>query len=863
MPPPLPVHVRSALTSYYGGESPFVIRCGTMLSNGCFDAGVGEAALTAFYDEINYGQDHAAWTPDEATPSFTDAAEEEAAAARLCVTCPDHFVDIEVERRHTLSCNGRTWCSGHRHSPSGILIHVWKRPAGGCHDAELWAPRRVSEDAINATLALLLAPLPRPRPHPMLRLMTWQSTTLLPQPTTLDRSVVEKGLSGKWLLSEKPDGVRFRLVLHPGMQAVLEGRDGKCYEIPELRALATSSLAQQWGPGATVDGELVVTGKGDEHVFVAFEVTHLAGVDYEGYAALTDGLWALEESLMRGDPAHHWIVPKRWVSSERPDNDALLRLRDAASGGGIYHHPRCHNHVTYPIDGFVLALFDPSFTLFKFKSARSLTIDLGVDLSTGTAWHPGPGGGGGGGSEIVVVDDFAANRHDLARLKGGGGDVEVIAECRWDRHRGVWVPLFRRSDKTYPNSFHTVQSTLQALMDPYDEMSFLNDVAASYGIVTAEHGDARRKENEEELARRNRHYQQVAKAAMQETRDVCSGRHPYRGAQNDIKRRAIKRTVTNSTATGTPRVLDIGAGRGGDIYKLIYAAQQRRRSGLEAVQELMDWVAVDIAYATHGSDEPSCMQAEAQRRFDELKVDGVKATFIASDGLKLLSGPTASGLGEFTAIHCFFCLNYLTGNVGTLYALLSSFHARLADGGAVAITCTDDAGIQDFVTQHGCAPLKSEGIILSIETEQGGCPDEFQRYRFTLTDDSTSCGVLRLSEFAIPVVQIVELAQRVGFRVIFNENHGEMKRMNSAMADTVLRLYRCIVLLKVVKVDVDDDDNVDSHKRIRREQHHSGKGSKGSKGKGSKGKGKGGRGKGGRGKGKGKGGRGKGKGKGK
>lgn len=723
--------------------------------------------------------------------SRQDFSEIESTTAPIIALFPRHLVDLSsapataTERLVTMRPADRYLV----HEETQVRL-LWRQSS-----LRIMVPFHANWADIEPLVRGLLPISPEPLP-PVLSPHTCSAVvgveairTPLEQPRAFRRSDADAVLHQQgWWGSPKPDGVRAELIQvaleEDGgglrFERCMRGREDCLYSRPEFSHGRVQSALASLGD-CRLDGELVSAD--GAMVFVVFQVKQLRGVDISSNEAVE--ILQQVSALLQGQ---NWIICKQWA---RPGPDFAAMASRYNPERGTYRHSV---EIEYPIDGWVFQRFTTSShgepaaeQPLKFKDTRHLNLDLGIDLEKREAFYYSETG------TRVALPGAKWNRHDelriLRRLPCLDGDGDLC--CEFARtSMGDWIPQFVRIKR--PNAASTVRHTIATLQDHWGEAEFFSRMGGEGGKAGAD---------QERL--RYVHYNRIAATGNKENEPPEGHREPYRNYQNWVKLHVIQKAIISpqwngSEITAARRVLEIGAGKAGDIHKYArcMAALQKRYPTLASS---MRWHLSDPGYA----GEASALLEEAQRRQKQLR--GAGSDLLALDytplGIHeaLWSAPFSSE-ASFTNVSAMFALNYALSSEETARLYLQRIHHLLQPGGYLAACITDS----DAICSWKRAPLHDLPPRIDIQ----GAPVKAWGCRYAPTVEGERSGVNgALEEFVIPHEAFIDVARRCGFEVVLDANHADLapeledyRRCSEANKRQIQgqmhipRLYRAIIL---------------------------------------------------------------------
>lgn len=584
-----------------------------------------------------------------------------------------------------------------------------------------------------------------------------------------------------WWGSPKPDGIRAELIqvasAGGGFERCMRGRGDCLHTRPEFCHPDVDAALASLG-ACRLDGELVVNRVDGAMLFVLFQVKQLQGEEIPPH----DAVGALERTsgLLRGQ---RWIFCKHWARPGAAFATVASRYRPDR---GTYRHDE---GAEYPIDGWVFQRFSEIAKgqrqlPLKFKDTRHLNLDLGIDLEKKEAFYYSETGA------RMVLRGAKWNLHDELRLRRRLPRMpEGELCCEFSRSKGGdWIPQFARVKR--PNAASTVRHTVATLQDHWEEGPFLRHMSGLQGE------EGRGGGVQQEL-RCSAHYNRIAAAARED-----GGRHrePYRDYQNWVKGHVLQEAMLAPQWGGegeiytTRRVLEIGAGKAGDIHKYARCMEMlQRRYPTSPVT--VEWRLSDPGYR----GEPSPLLEEARRREQQLRRETkarLSLDYLPLDIEEVLWSPSVAAT-SLTNVSAMFVLNYAISSEETARLYLQRIHHLLRPGGHLALCITDSDAV--------CA-WKKKPIHVDPLVNIGGSPKKEWGSRYSPTIEGECSGVNgTLEEYVIPHQAFVGVAQRCGFEVVMNANHADLKNRLTAYRRCDKRkavddqmhipgLYRAIVL---------------------------------------------------------------------
>lgn len=430
------------------------------------------------------------------------------------------------------------------------------------------------------------------------------------QPETLQRRHLGT-LSGKeYSVTEKIDGERCLMLIASGT--------GDVFLFTRKMQVRATGLRLVEYAGTLLDIELV-----RDHEYHVFDLVCFKGNDLRG-----NPTYGLRERLR---------ICKEIVSAF--NCPARVFLKDFVwSIADINKLPQ----TTYEKDGYILTPVNEPYptragwtSLLKWKPAELNSVDflLVFDADGTPRVHVGLRDNTTVPFSFcsrVVIDDTLHERQGC------------IVECVYDSKLKAWTVMRVREDKQKPNYHKVAESVWEAIQDPVSLDDLIGTPTPVVGVNVDE--DC--------------------------TTQTCE---KVRASHNRIKSDLITKACA-SVAKGKLRVLDLGCGRGGDLFKWEKAST-----------EVSEYVGVDVNGA---------FLEEARRRTKDLK--RMKTQFIQAD----LSVDKLQLDGQFDIVSCQFCFHYFYKSQATLQHFLSLLRRYLRDDGIFIMTTMDGYSVYSHIMQQ-------------------------------------------------------------------------------------------------------------------------------------------------------------------
>jgi hypothetical protein len=322
-------------------------------------------------------------------------------------------------------------------------------------------------------------------------------------PGTMPVSMCRKDIpivqQGEYWLAEKTDGVRYLMAFAStpaGPAALLVERSMAVYTFP-----GGDALARALPTGTVLDGELVFNRLSGAYVFLVFDLLFWGAEACLG-ARYGDRLSSIHlrvipayEKAVQGGalPAQHLrLVGKRFY--RRMDIGRLFDRVLEEGGHRVYRDDTCvtaylhylgHgaggkrvqperevlSRYYHKTDGIVFQPDAPYVTgtdtaFLKWKWLDTVTVDFSMQLVP----YRVSGGAVGGGGGLDLSKQVRLEEPDLMRLRADMAAYRCrIAELGFSPETGFWTYKMLRTDKSGPNFFTTVCSTMLELAEGISE----------------------------------------------------------------------------------------------------------------------------------------------------------------------------------------------------------------------------------------------------------------------------------------------------------------------------------------------------------------------------------------------------------
>lgn len=235
----------------------------------------------------------------------------------------------------------------------------------------------------------------------------------------------------------------------------------------------------------------------------------------------------------------------------------------------------------------------------------------------------------------------------------------------------------------------------------------------------------------QDVRRRNQtHYDAHAVRVPTEKERRAGPAAPLKRFHNDVKRALLQKFVPPGT-----RLLDIGAGRGGDVRK---------------------WADCGVAFAK-GLDLSAAELKEAARRAQALRpglTAGLTAVFEPTDALGLREWTDPDG--PYDVVTCMFALHYFFAREGMCHTLLRHVARNLKPGGVFMGIVPDGIRINRALAAAGTAAGP-----LVLEAQWSGPPRPFgSAYVCSIEDTVTDRG--GSLEYLVYDTVLTSVARQVG-----------------------------------------------------------------------------------------------------
>jgi hypothetical protein len=207
----------------------------------------------------------------------------------------------------------------------------------------------------------------------------------------------------------------------------------------------------------------------------------------------------------------------------------------------------------YLLDGLILTplngLYIPenrSFLIYKWKDIHTIDVRVMANKDDDLLWNFDVNRKSGANADIISGYTYD-ERKDLSNEITTGITDGLIVEFMWSSKQKQFIPIRVREDKIVPNSRLTVESVIQAINDDIkvNELFDLDKASLQFGDAFYQEKNVNKREREQSL-------------------DIT-----FKKFHNYIKNELIKYPGDDYNRGTT--LLDLSAGKGGDIHKWIHA----------------------------------------------------------------------------------------------------------------------------------------------------------------------------------------------------------------------------------------------------------------------------------------------------
>lgn len=297
------------------------------------------------------------------------------------------------------------------------------------------------------------------------------------------------------------------------------------------------------------------------------------------------------------------------------------------------------------------------------------------------------------------------------------------------------------------------------------------------------------------------HTKQVMKSHYQKVKSHYDhqNRHPSKRrktTRNEIQNyhNNVKRSLIEQALGGSPsvmEVLDLCAGRGGDLLKFINSDSTQRLS-----LTLVDNSDTQIIEARRritnigGSSVPPSSPTDTSFLLSEKKT---LVRTVVADSVEFIS---ESGSDLYDICTVMFALNYLISNESDALQFFCNIHKILKPGAVCVFVFADGEQIL-YHTRKGKFIRASETESLTIIPPT---KDQFgESYIFDLELGDRGKGIQSCPENILPITDIVNLLGRVGFTSITHQRFTdvcEFPEKYTPLQKLVSNLYTCVTVVK-------------------------------------------------------------------
>lgn len=543
------------------------------------------------------------------------------------------------------------------------------------------------------------------------------------QPETLHKSQLVSLLMTPYSVTDKIDGERCLLFIRS---------DGYCYLIN--RKMQVRSIQVKVGnidstANTVLDVELTSDGK--IHIFdiCIYAGTDLRGKEQYNLRARLDMAKLICDNLEM--PKRIFMKTFIWNMEELPElvkKVSATNNEDGLERDGLIFTPVNESYPIRPGWDTLLKWKPPSMNSVDFQVVFAQNSEVTPQNSARVSLHVGQPDNST--VPFAPCSRLVADEPTMASLWDG-----CIAECVFSNTDKAWNILRVRQDKVKPNYIRVAQNVWDSLQDPVEiedlvnimdlrlsapvlqiatklssshpqqhvqhnippHRGHTNHIPAVQNRVPVKIGAPRYNQTKPQnvsplaLPRSVSHLntqQQQSPAITVISQSTIKGGQPVKSVQsfeklrkahNVIKTRVIKDAVSQFKSTDVLRVLDLGCGRGGDIFKW------------EKISQVVEYVGIDV-------NETLLQEAHTRAK----SLTRLKSSFIQCN----LTTEFPSVQGEFQIVTCQFAFHYFLSSEKVFYHFMNIVHHFLANDGIFILTTLDASQVLDaFSTTARGGPL--------------------------------------------------------------------------------------------------------------------------------------------------------------